>query len=180
MSTTRSVIIANCERVFDRNGFAASGIDTLTEAANVSSRTLYKHLGSKAGLTVAVLEARMERFFDTCTASTIGELLTDLERWIEAEGARGCLFLRAQGESASTDASEESATGVSTVVAEYRRRLRELIGRIVVNEVGHDDEALPDELLIVFEGATSAASYQGPRAVTAARRVASALLERKS
>lgn len=174
MSTTRTDIVASCESIFDRNGFAATGMDSLSEAANVSSRTLYKHLGNKSGLTIAVLEARMERFFSTCTASTFDELLNGLERWIEAEGARGCLFLRAQGEADASGAGAE----VSLVVAEYRRRLRELIGRLVVNELGSDDDTLSDELLIVFEGATSTASYLGPRAVTAARNAASAVLTR--
>ena len=172
MPSTRTDIIADCERVFDRRGFAAAGMDTLTEAAGVSSRTLYKHVGSKAGLAVAVLDARMERFFDTCTARSIEELFTGLETWIEAEGARGCLFLRAQGETDSPDSD------ISRVVSEYRRRLRELIGRHIGTELGHVDEALTDEVLIVFEGATSAASYLGTRAVAAARRATSALLDR--
>lgn len=75
MSTTRTDIVTNCEPVFDRNGFAATGMDALTKATNVSSRTLYKHLGGKTGLTIAVLQARMERFFSTCTASTFDEPL---------------------------------------------------------------------------------------------------------
>ncbi|MGO1785162.1 MAG: TetR/AcrR family transcriptional regulator, partial [Brevibacterium aurantiacum] len=65
---------------------------------------------------------------------------------------------------------------VSTVVAEYRRRLRELIGYLVVNELGREDDTLCDELLIIFEGATSTASYLGPRAITAARSAAGAVL----
>lgn len=172
MPSTRSAIIASCEPVFDHNGFAATGMDTLTEAAHVSSRTLYKHVGSKSGLAVAVLEARMERFFDTCTAMNAEELFTGLQTWIATEGARGCLFLRAQGESGA------SQSGVLNVVAEYRRRLRELIERLVLDELGHEDEAVTDELLIVFEGATSTASYLGPQAVIAAQGAANALLDR--
>lgn len=172
MTTTRSDIIASSERVFDRKGFAATGMDTLTEAAHVSSRTLYKHLGSKSELAVAVLETRMERFFDSCTAASIDDLFTGLETWIRAEGARGCLFLRAQGETDSPD------SGISAVVSEYRRRLRELIGHLVENVLGRADEALTNEMLIVFEGATSAASYLGTGAVTAARGAANALLDR--
>lgn len=178
MSTTRSDIIASCERVFDRNGFAATGMDTLTTAAGVSSRTLYKHLGNKNGLAVAVLEARMERFFSTCSSSSIDELFTALEGWIDSEGARGCLFLRAQGETPELETGSISETAVPEVVAKYRARLRDLIGNLVDAELGHDDEALADEVLIIVEGATSAASYLGARAVTAARSAASALLER--
>lgn len=173
MPTTRSDIIASSERVFDQFGFAATGMDTITEAANVSSRTLYKHVGSKAGLTLTVLEARMDRFFETCSASTIDELFAGLEAWIDSEGARGCLFLRAEGETGGPGASESA---VSTVVAEYRRRLQELIGRLVIDELGREDKDLSAEVLVVFEGATSAASYLGPRAVSIARSAASTLL----
>lgn len=172
MPTTRADIITSSEQVFDLRGFAATGMDTLTETAKVSSRTLYKHVGSKAGLTVAVLEARMGRFFETCSATTVDELFDGLEEWVESEGARGCLFLRAQGESGSSDSA------ISAVVTEYRRRLRELIGHLITENLGHEDAALSDEVLIAFEGATSAASYLGPRAVSAARSAANTLLTR--
>ena len=103
---------------------------------------------------------------------TVEELFTSLETWTETEGARGCLFLRAQGESGA------SQSEVLNVVADYRRRLRELIGQLIVDELGREDEAVTDELLIVFEGATSAASYLGPQAVIVAQRAANALLDR--
>lgn len=179
MTTTRADIIASCERVFDRTGFAGSGMDTLTEAAQVSSRTLYKHLGSKSGLAVAVLEARMGRFFESCTASSLDELFTGLEHWVSSEGARGCMFLRAQGE-----AGEDPA--IAEVVARYRQRLREMLARIVAVELGREsaaapvaaDVALTTAVLLLFEGATSAASYLGAEAVSIARSSASALLDR--
>lgn len=179
MTTTRSDIIAACEQVFDRNGFAGSGIDTLTEAAQVSTRTLYKHLGSKSGLAIAVLEARMERFYESCAASSIAELFTELEHWVSSEGARGCLFLRAQGE-----AGEDPA--IAEVVARYRQRLREMLARIVAVELGREsaaapaaaDFALTTAVLVLFEGATSAASYLGAEAVSTARSSASALVDR--
>ena len=52
---TKTQIVVSAEREFDCNGFAATGMDRLTQAAEVSSRTLYKHVGSKTALIVAVV-----------------------------------------------------------------------------------------------------------------------------
>ena len=170
MSSTRSAIIADAERVFDRHGFAASGMDRLTETANVSSRTLYKHLGSKNGLITAVLEARCERFFATFQVNTIDALFGALGSWTEAEGARGCLFLRAEGEDLGQNGE------VTSAVTAYRTRLRDLIRDIVTTETGEDDDFLTEQILILFEGATSAASYRGQKAILAARSAAAVLI----
>lgn len=171
MRSSTADIIAKCETVFDNNGFAASGMDTLTAAAGVSTRTLYKHVGSKAELTVAVLTARMDRFFDRGEVSTIDDLFAHLQSWIETEGARGCMFLRAQAE------ADDSQAGVRVAVAEYRRRLRLLIADSVYMELGRGDPDLSEQVLILYEGATSAASYRGRQAVTAARTATRSLFE---
>lgn len=178
MQTTKEAIVAAAERVFDTHGFAASGVDRVTEAAGVSSRTLYKHLGSKSGMTVAVLEARASRFFthlavnDTQGQPSVARLFGSLESWILAEGARGCLFLRAQRETGGADPA------VNAAVARYRERLRELVGSLVEAEVGRADETVALQILILFEGATTAASYTGAAAVRAAQDAATALLAR--
>src|SRR5699024_10540841 len=74
VTTAPDRIITSTEPVFDQHGFAGSGVDRLTEAAGVSSRTLYKHLGSKSGLIAAVLNARRERFARLFDVATIDEL----------------------------------------------------------------------------------------------------------
>ncbi|WP_031470126.1 TetR/AcrR family transcriptional regulator [Sciscionella sediminilitoris] len=170
MPTTRAEIVSNAERVFDHHGFAATGMDLLTEAAGVSTRTLYKHLGSKAGLMAAVLESRMARFFERFDVHGVAALFEALDDWTAAEGARGCLFLRAEGETGGQPPE------VSAVVAEYRGRLRELTRRVIVDELGRPDEELAEQLLVLFEGATSAASYLGTRAIAAARNASLSLI----
>ncbi|MEE4023801.1 TetR/AcrR family transcriptional regulator [Gordonia sp. PKS22-38] len=170
--STKAAIVVSAEQVFDRHGFAATGMDRLTEAAGVSTRTLYKHVGSKTGLMAAVLELRMERFFVQFDVDSVDALFTAFEEWIAAEGARGCLFLRALAETGGLTPE------VADVVAAYRERLREMLGRIVVHETGRDDGDLTDQLLVIFEGMTSTASYLGPRAVTAARGAAALALGR--
>ncbi|MEU3325795.1 MULTISPECIES: TetR/AcrR family transcriptional regulator [Streptomyces] len=169
MATTRAEIVSSAEQVFDRHGFAGTGMDRLCEAASVSTRTLYKHVGSKTGLMAAVLESRMSRFFERFDVHGVEELFDALETWIAAEGARGCLFLRAQGETGGLTPE------VSAVVDEYHRRLLELAHRVIVEETGRPDEGLAEQLLVLFEGATSAAPYLGTGAVSSARNAAVAL-----
>jgi AcrR family transcriptional regulator len=167
---TRTQILSRAEAVFDERGFAASGMDRLTDAAGVSTRTLYKHVGSKTALIEAVLRERSGRFFAQVTATSVAELFAGLEQWASDEGARGCFFLRAAGENG------DGVTGVSEAVAEYRARLGDLIAVIVAEEAGESDELLAEQILVLFEGATSAASYRGVPAVRAAAAAASALV----
>lgn len=170
MNDTRSGILSAAEHTFDRHGFAASGMDRLTDAANVSSRTLYKHLGGKNALIVAVLDARRERFFAALRVNSVDGLFDALERWTTVEGTRGCFFLRAQGEDVDRDGA------IASSVSAYRTQLHELIRHIVRTETGNDDDTLTEQILVLFEGATSAASYRGPKAILAAKAAARTLL----
>lgn len=171
MSSLSEKITASAERVFDSGGFAASGMDALTQAAGVSTRTLYKHIGSKSDLIAAVLRIRSTRFFERLdVVDDVDGLFAALEQWVQSEGARGCLFLRAAGElSAEFPAALEE-------VSKYRRRLRELINKLVQQEGEACSDLLTDQVLVLFEGATSAASYRGLPAVSAARSAAAMLM----
>lgn len=170
MTTTRDQILQRSERAFDEHGFAASSVDHLTQAAGVSTRTLYKHVGSKNALIEAVLRERSARFFASVTPASAAELFAQLERWTVEEGARGCFFLRAEAD------GRGSVEGVPAAVSQYRASLRELVARVVRSELGEHDDLLTDQLLVLVEGATSAASYQGVAAVTAAASAAATLI----
>lgn len=54
--------------------------------------------------------------------------------------------------------------------------LRATIARIVSHETGNDDDVLIDQLLALFEGATTAASYRGEPAIEASRTAATVLV----
>lgn len=167
----REKLIAAAERLFDRHGFTATGMDRLTAAAGMSSRTLYKHAGSKTALVTAVLEARAHRFLQRLDVGTVGALFDALEDWLREEGAHGCLFLRAQGETGG-DTPQVAAT-----VAAHKDAFRAQVARIVARDIGRDDPALAEQVLVLFEGATAAAVYRGAAAVTAARDAAAVLVD---
>lgn len=170
----KTQIVANAERVFDQNGFAGTGMDQVIQAAEVSSRTLYKHVGNKTALIVAVLNERSQRFFSQCRVNSVEGLFDALESWTLNEGARGCLFLRAYGETGGNIAD------IAQAVCAYRTQLRELIENIVTHQVGAADDGLVEQILVLFEGATSTSTYLGPSAISTARTIATLLIDRKA
>lgn len=169
----KTQIIKNAERVFDQNGFAATGMDQVIQAAEVSSRTLYKHVGNKTALIVAVLNERSQRFFTQCQATSVEGLFDALESWTLTEGARGCLFLRANSETGG------NIVDVAQAVSAYRTQLRELIENIVADQIGVTDDDLVEQVLVLFEGATSTSTYLGTNAISTARTIATLLVDRK-
>lgn len=89
------------------------------------------------------------------------------------EGARGCLFLRAQGELGS------AVSEVTEAVLAYKARFAETVAQILTRQLGANANAeLVDQVVILIEGATAAASYRGLDAVASARKAASLLVER--
>lgn len=171
--TAKDKIIRAAEHLFDRHGFMATGMDRLTTAAGMSSRTLYKHASSKSALMATVLGERDRRFMRHLDVRSVDALFAALEDWLRAEGARGCLFLRAQGETGG-DMPE-----VAQAVAAHKAALRKRIEDIVATDLGgRGDPALSEQVLILFEGATAASVYRGPEAVATARAAAADLIAR--
>lgn len=170
--TIKTDIILSAEHLFDHHGFTATGVDKLVEAAGVSSRTFYKHVGSKNALVAAVLDARGKRFFEVTSVESVDGLFGALADWTEANGARGCLFFRADRETGG------AVPEVSEAVAAYREGLQRLIGSLVAREGVHGgSDSLAEQLLVLVEGATSAASYRGPSAIHTARAIAALLVK---
>ena len=167
-----SKLTAAAEQLFDRHGYTATGMDRLTEAAGMSSRTLYKHAGSKAALMARVLTERDRRFMARLDVRTVDALFSALEDWVRVEGSRGCLFLRARAETGGD--TPEIAEAVAAHKAAFHRR----VGAVVAMDLGREDPALALQVLVLFEGATHAAVYRGAEAVSAARAAAAVLLER--
>ncbi|WP_251977706.1 TetR/AcrR family transcriptional regulator [Salinicola avicenniae] len=166
----REHLISTAEALFDRHGFTATGMDRLTGAAGMSSRTLYKHIGSKNRLLAAVLEARDCRFLRSLKVDSVDGLFESLDNWFAGEGARGCLFLRSWGETGG-DLPE-----VVEALARHKQRVLRRIGEVVCRELGREDEALTEELMLLYEGATQAIIYRRDLAIPAARRAAQHLV----
>ena len=169
---TKTKLISTAEHLFDRHGFTATGMDRLTQAASMSSRTLYKHAGSKTSLIADVLSGRHLRFQQSIEVDSVDALFGALEKWVQTEGCRGCLFLRAYGETGGD--TPEIAKAVFT----HKASLYEKIQKIVSIEThGKSNSELAEQVLILFEGATSAAIYRGAEAIRSAQTAASVLIQ---
>lgn len=164
-------LTAAAEKLFDRHGYMATGMDRLTGAAGMSSRTLYKHAGSKAQLMARVLTERDRRFMTRLDVRSVDALFAALEDWVRVEGNRGCLFLRTRAETGGD--TPEIAAAVEAHKTAFHRRIYE----VVAMDLGREDPALADQVLVLFEGATHAAVYRGAEAVFAARAAADTLVE---
>ncbi|QQA41948.1 TetR/AcrR family transcriptional regulator [Pelagovum pacificum] len=170
MDKTATLITA-AEKLFDRHGYMATGMDRLTEAAQMSSRTLYKHAGSKAELMATVLRERDRRFMAQLDVASVDALFAALADWIETEGARGCFFLRSRAETGG-DTPE-----IADAVAAHKTTFRHRVGEIVSAELGRDDPDLTEQIIVLIEGATHAAVYRGAVSVRAARAAAAVLMD---
>lgn len=169
MDLTTKLITA-AEKLFDRHGYMATGMDRLTEAAGMSSRTLYKHAGSKAQLMALVLTERDRRFMARLEVKSVDALFAALEDWVRVEGTRGCLFLRSLAETGGD--TPEIAQAVAAHKAAFRQRLSD----VVAADLGREAPELAEQILILFEGATQVAIYRGAGAVSTARSAAAILM----
>lgn len=172
----RNEMIAGASQVFETGGFRGVGIDRVIAASGASTRTLYKHFGSRDGLVLAVLEARhcafMKQLSDSEApdADPVASLFDTLRDWIEEHGARGCMLLRARSEYGLGNAE------IIRLVDRQKHEFREEIARRVKCALGHDDRALSAQIWVLFEGATAAASITGVPVIEDARLAALSLV----
>ena len=172
----RNAMIAGASCAFEAEGFRGIGVDRVLASSGASTRTLYKHFGSRDGLVVAVLDARHRRFMERLAAEAedddpAGSLFATLRRWLLERGARGCMLLRARSEYAA--ANEAIVTLVRRQKGEFRvevaRRLEAALGRV--------DDSLATQLWILFEGAMAAASVSDLSVVDEAAQAARSIID---
>jgi AcrR family transcriptional regulator len=169
---TRSKIVFTAEYLFYQQGFVITGIDEVAHAAEVSTRTLYKHVGSKNELIALVLGERNKRAMRKLKTESIVELFSALEKWVKKEGNKGCMFLRAYTEAGG------NAPSIVEAVSTHKSTFREIIREIVTKEIGGRENAeLVDQILILFEGSVALAIYRGIAAFAPARNAALKLIE---
>ena len=169
-----NAIVIGAAEIFEAEGFRGIGIDRVIAPSGVSTRTLYKHFGSRDGLVISVLRARHSAFMEQLAADLetdlIRSLFDTLRRWVENRGARGCMLLRARSEYASC--CEE----IVSLVHQQKDEFREEVARRVRVTLGHDDATLTTQVWLLFEGATAGASVAGASVIDEAREAASALV----
>jgi len=171
----RTEMIAGAVRIFEAEGFRGIGIDRVIAPSGVSTRTIYKHFGSRDGLVIAVLEARHRAFMDLLEvdpedADPVGVLFDTLATWMQTHGSRGCMLLRARSEYAS------ACEAIVSLVHQQKDEFRTEVARRVRLALGQDDAQLATQVWLLFEGATAAASVASASVIEDAKGAALALL----
>ncbi len=170
--------------LFYREGIRAVGVDTISERAGVSKRTLYNRFGSKDELVAEYLRRRDERW-----RAYLQELTDDVVdsrekllavfgaygEWLAGGDFRGCPFANAAAEIPDPDHPAR------VVARRHKVGIREHLAALA-NEAGFDEpETLAERLLLLLEGATAtAAMRRSGEPLEVARCIALELLDARS
>ena len=168
--------------LFYREGIGAVGVDTVSERAGVSKRTLYNRFGGKDALVAEYLRRRDERWRAHLRDATEGlddaknKLLAVFESYGErlvGDDFRGCAF--------AYTAAEIPDHPARIVARKHKEGVREYLAA-AARDAGFDEpDALAERLLILLEGATAtAAMRRNAEPLDVARSVALELMDDRS
>lgn len=175
-------VLESASELFYEKGIWATGVDAIAEHSGVTKMTLYKHFGSKDELVAAYLRRRDALWREWLTAAVEESAESPRERllaifdalgsWLEGEieGFRGCAFVNAASEIAAPDHPARQ------VALEEKRWMREYLEGLTADAGARDPEALAEQLLLLFEGATVATTLRSTRAPALGARAAAATL----
>lgn len=168
----RTEIINGATHLFEAEGFRGIGIDRLIAPCGASTRTLYKHFGSRDGLVLAVLVERHRAFMSQLQAQpgSVEALFDTLRAWVQEHGTLGCMLLRARSEYAQ--ASGEVVSLVDSQKAEFRNEVAERVKLAL----GKSNERLFTQVWLLFEGATAGAGVAGASVIDDAKQAALSLI----
>jgi len=181
-STKRDDLIDAALRLFERDGYRATGIDAIIAEAGVAKMTLYKHFASKDELIVAALEhqanhqiAQLEgkvRERATTPRDLPLAIFDVLEQKCGCREWRGCLFQRAAGEFA------EAHDPVHAAASGYNKRLAEMLEGFVREAGVPDPRPVAEQIGVLVAGAIALTGAECSLApVRAARSAAARLLD---
>lgn len=162
-STTRSAIIEKARALFTTQGYAATSVDQVAEAAGVSRRTVYDSVGGKQDLLLAQLELMAphsaERFAaDLSAAAGDGAvqlaLAVDFVCDLYERGADVIEMARAAG-SADTDLQGLYAAGERARLQSQRETIDDWARRGVLRP-----DLAPDSAADILWAMTSPAVYR--------------------
>lgn len=176
-------LVLTAVKLFAKNGFHATGVDTIAAESGVTKRTLYAHFGSKEELVLAALRqydgvfrnAFMQQV-EAASKTPRGQLLAVFdvaEQWFQQNNFYGCMFINAAGEYSDED------TPIRQVCREFKTLVKEYIQELCRKAGAKDPERLAEEMAMLFEGAIVTAQVsQNPNAAQIAKRATKALIEK--
>jgi AcrR family transcriptional regulator len=157
-SLKRDEMIKYAYALFYKNGFHATGVDTILEGTGISKRTLYKHFTSKEGLIVATIDYYHQTRYKVIAdylekspakspvekALSIFDFLSELvdSGWLE-----GCFAMNAKTEYANKAKEIEAASEA------YGTVLQQLIALYLKEGNITNSESVVMQIFMLFEGA---------------------------
>lgn len=164
--SVRDRILATARELFYREGARAVGVDLVVAQSGVAKTSLYRWFPSKDALIAAVLEEeardRWNGWDYTASRSDpeprarLRAQLAGIVRYVSSTSYRGCPFRNVTVE--FPDEQHPARVIALEVCNELRRRVRKLVDGI--EGVG-DPEQLTEQLVLLIDGAFSAAQIQG-------------------
>ena len=157
-SLKREEMIKFAFDTFYKNGFHATGVDTVMQGTGISKRTLYKHFGSKEGLILATIDYYrtnasqiISNYINSDpTAKPIEKVLNMFDFLIDrAEGGNynGCFVMNAKTE--YIDKGKE----IETSCDNYTAGIQQLIENTLEEGSLPNSKELGIQILMLFEGA---------------------------
>jgi AcrR family transcriptional regulator len=169
--------------LFYARGIHAVGVDTISEAAGVSKKTLYDRFGSKDALVVSYLQHRdarwrghVEAVLESVPEPGVDRVLAVYDAaisWSDDNNPKGCSAINARAEVSEAD-------GAQSVFPEVTRQkvwLLDLFAQLCSEAGVADPDAMAQTLMLLYEGAIVTVgmnTFSEPFAV--ARSVARSLL----
>lgn len=146
--------------LFYRQGFHATGVDQLSEAAGVTKRTLYRHFPGKDHLIEAALVRRDEQFMARMRAFIEARAPADRPQayidfvlaWGHEPGFHGCAFINAAAEfSAPQDQPHLQASQHKQRVLAYLVQLCQDADAMSAEQLAHQLFLLGEGLIVTMQ-----------------------------
>lgn len=111
MSKSAQKILNVAEQLFNEHSFVAVGVDLIRDESGCSKTTLYTYFKNKQQLVCSVLQQRDLRFRESLTTfvaehrglEALEKIFVWHQNWFQTGHFKGCLFVRAVGESSQQD-----------------------------------------------------------------------------
>lgn len=189
-ASKRNLVLDTAETLFVQNGFAATGINQITQEAGIASMTLYNNFKSKNDLVLAVLDRKNKAVFEGLDAAlaSVGDdpkqqilaMFDYMSEYVNAESHShqsdgsftGCAFNHAASE------FRELSHPIHQAAAQHKQQILDIFERLAA-EMDHPTPlAFAQTLLLLVDGALSSAQIMGDMTMfDRARAAAKTLIE---
>lgn len=179
----RDEIVRLAHAVFYKEGFHASGVDSLLAGSGISKRTLYKHFKSKEDLIEATIDFYHRNMLQTITdfvesgdarnpVSRILRLFDWLDGVLKSGHRAGCFAINAKLEYANR------AAAIELSCENYFAKLEEMLVNLCRRAGCREPRKLARQLALVFQGAVvNGQTTRDAASAQAAKAAAKVLIE---